>query len=165
MRCLRLLLLCAPVLSAILSGAALAPSRHLAAAARLPRSARRAGAAAMEGFSLGYLRGTWERLTDLRVARASHILLKGWDDATVQQMEEWKALIANDESKFAEYASTYSVCPSKKKGGDLGFFTRGKMVKEFDSIVFSTEPGAVVGPVRTDFGHHLIFIHSCRMPK
>jgi parvulin-like peptidyl-prolyl isomerase len=39
-----------------------------------------------------------------------------------------------------------------------------QMVKEFDQVVFSEAPGAVYGPVRSDFGHHLIFIHSCRNP-
>ena len=83
----------------------------------------------------------------------------------MQQLEEWKAEIGNDAAKFADYASRGSVCPSKAKGGDLGFFTRGKMVKEFDAVVFGEDPGAVYGPVRSDFGHHLIYIHSCRTPS
>ena len=70
------------------------------------------------------------RMTDFRVARASHILLKGFDDGTVSQMEAWKAEIGNDPARFAEVASANSLCPSRIKGGDLGFFTRGKMVKE-----------------------------------
>ena len=73
--------------------------------------------------------GSFYRLTDFRVARASHILLKGYDDATVQQMEAWKAEIANDPEKFAEIASQSSLCPSRRKGGDLGFFTRGKSAR------------------------------------
>ena len=101
---------------------------------------------------------------DLRVARASHILLKGFDEATVAQMNAWKAEINNDPEKFSAIAQNSSLCPSRVKGGDLGFFTRGKMVKEFDRVVFTSEPGAVYGPVRTDFGHHLIYLHSCRSP-
>jgi len=108
--------------------------------------------------------GTYYRLTDFRVARASHILLKGYDEGTVQQMLSWKEEISDDPEKFAEVATQYSLCPSRRKGGDLGFFTRGKMVKEFDTVVFTEKPGAVYGPVRSDFGHHLIFIHSCRQP-
>ena len=100
----------------------------------------------------------------LRVARASHILLKGYDEETVAQLEEWKAEVDNDPTKFASLASIHSLCPSRSKGGDLGFFTRGKMVREFDAIVFNEEPGNVYGPVRSDFGHHLIFLHSCRLP-
>lgn len=83
----------------------------------------------------------------------------------MQQLEAWKVEIGDDEAKFAEIARTHSVCPSRQKGGDLGFFTRGKMVKEFDNVVFSEEPGAVYGPVRSDFGHHLIYLHSCRTPS
>ena len=103
-------------------------------------------------------------LVSLRVARASHILLKGYDEETVAQLEEWKAEVDNDPTKFASLASIHSLCPSRTKGGDLGFFTRGKMVREFDAIVFNEEPGNVYGPVRSDFGHHLIFLHSCRLP-
>ena len=106
--------------------------------------------------------GSFFRLTDYRVARASHILLKGYEPQTVQQLEEWKQEIADDPDKFAEIASAHSLCPSRSKGGDLGFFTRGKMVRDFDTVVFTEPPGAVYGPVRTDFGLHLIFVHSCR---
>lgn len=104
------------------------------------------------------------RRADLRVARASHILLKGFDEATIAQLNAWKAEIGDDPEKFSELARQGSLCPSSRKGGDLGYFTRGKMVKEFDQVVFSAQPGAVYGPVRTDFGHHLIFLHSCRKP-
>ena len=110
------------------------------------------------------LAGSFYRLTDFRVARASHILLKGYDDATVQRLEAWKAEIVNDPGKFAQVASEHSLCPSRRNGGDLGFFTRGKMVKEFDTVVFNEDPGTVHGPIRTDFGMHLIFVHSCRQP-
>ena len=76
---------------------------------------------------LSALKGSIERLTDLRVARASHILLKGFDDATVQQLESFKSEINNDPDKFKEFAMQHSVCPSRAKGGDLDFFTRGKV--------------------------------------
>ena len=249
----------------------------------LHRSAdTRASALAMAGFSPFYaIKGTVERLTDFRVARASHILLKSFEEDAVQQMRQWKSQIADDPDAFATRARESSQCPSRVKGespfprrprapsrnwawpggahcplttlpaplragGELGFFTRGKMVREFDSVVFSEEPGFVYGPgegrraprpvrartsscepamfpphapppsyhapplrcfcaslalddaahtvprpctaascdcrfaqhpfksptltrasraVRTDFGHHLIFIHSCREPK
>ena len=52
-----------------------------------------------------------------RVARASHILLKGYDEATVRQLEAWKAEIADDVKKFAEIATQHSLCPSRRKGG------------------------------------------------
>lgn len=100
------------------------------AAASLARS-RASGALQMgilDNFQpLNALKGSVERLTDLRVARASHILLKGFDDATVQQLESFKAEINNDPEKFKGFAQQHSVCPSRGKGGDLGFFTRGKV--------------------------------------
>jgi peptidyl-prolyl cis-trans isomerase C len=59
---------------------------------------------------------------------------------------------------FAKLAEVYSKCPSGKQGGDLGEFTPGQMVKEFDEVVFSADLGQVHGPVKTQFGYHLIEI-------
>ena len=50
-------------------------------------------------------------------------------------------------------------------GGDLGFVTRGKLSKEFDDVIFEEEPGFVYGPITTQFGSHLIYLHSCREPS
>ena len=61
---------------------------------------------------------------------------------------------------FAELAEKFSECPSGKNGGDLGEFSPGQMVKEFDDVVFSAEIGQVHGPVETQFGFHLIEITS-----
>ena len=61
---------------------------------------------------------------------------------------------------FAEVAEKHSTCPSGKQGGALGEFTPGQMVKEFDDVVFSGEVGKVLGPVKTQFGYHLIEITS-----
>lgn len=81
-----------------------------------------------EGFSLDTLKRSFERMIDLRVARASHILVKGFDETTLRQMEQWKEDIANSPEKFAARAKQSSVCPSRLKSGDLGFFTRGKSI-------------------------------------
>lgn len=59
---------------------------------------------------------------------------------------------------FAEVAKQKSSCPSKMQGGDLGTFLPGQMVKEFDEVVFSGELKKVLGPVKTQFGYHLIEI-------
>jgi len=59
---------------------------------------------------------------------------------------------------FAEIAKKYSQCPSGKKGGDLGEFSRGQMVPEFDQVVFTGELNKVHGPVKTQFGYHLLEI-------
>jgi peptidyl-prolyl cis-trans isomerase C len=57
---------------------------------------------------------------------------------------------------FANAAKKYSSCPSRTQGGDLGSFRPGQMVKEFDEIVFSGDLNKVLGPVKTQFGYHLI---------
>lgn len=61
---------------------------------------------------------------------------------------------------FANVASEHSSCPSGSRGGDLGQFGPGQMVKEFDEVVFSGELGLVHGPVKTQFGYHLLEITS-----
>lgn len=87
-------------------------------------------------------------------ASARHILVSGETDclALKNQIE------AGDD--FAEVAKVHSQCPSGKQGGALGEFTPGQMVKEFDEVVFSGEIGKVLGPVKTQFGYHLIEITS-----
>lgn len=57
---------------------------------------------------------------------------------------------------FAEVAKRTSSCPSRARGGDLGTFRPGEMVAEFDQVVFSAELNKVIGPVKTQFGYHLI---------
>ena len=81
---------------------------------------------------------------------AAHILVKGEDKA-----KELLERINAGES-FAELAREFSDCPSGKRGGELGFFGRGQMVREFELAAFDGEKGSVVGPVKTQFGWHLI---------
>ncbi|MCL1905114.1 MAG: peptidyl-prolyl cis-trans isomerase [Methanomassiliicoccaceae archaeon] len=87
---------------------------------------------------------------------ASHILVK-----TEKKAAELRERIYGGEL-FADIAKKYSECPSGKKGGDLGWFSRGQMVKEFEDAAFAAEKGAVVGPVRTEFGWHLILIKDVK---
>ncbi len=61
-------------------------------------------------------------------------------------------------AKFAELAKNNSACPSSAKGGDLGEFTHGQMVKEFDEVAFKLPVGKVSEPVKTQFGQHLILV-------
>ena len=61
---------------------------------------------------------------------------------------------------FEEAAQQYSTCPSGQKGGDLGEFGKGQMVKEFEEAAFAAEIGHVVGPVATQFGYHLIKVEA-----
>ena len=65
-----------------------------------------------------------------------------------------------DGADFAEVAQQHSTCPSGKQGGDLGSFGPGRMVKEFDEVVFSGDLNTVHGPVKTQFGYHLLEITS-----
>ena len=61
---------------------------------------------------------------------------------------------------FGAIAAEFSSCPSGKSGGALGTFRPGQMVKEFDDVVFSGDLNTVHGPVKTQFGYHLIEITS-----
>ena len=83
-------------------------------------------------------------------ASARHILVK-----TQEACEDLKTQIAGG-TDFAEAAKNSSECPSGAQGGDLGVFSPGQMVREFDDVVFSAEVGVVHGPVKTQFGYHLI---------
>lgn len=83
-------------------------------------------------------------------ASARHILVD-----TEEQCNELKQQIL-DGTDFAEVAKEHSSCPSGRKGGDLGQFGPGQMVKEFDEVVFSAEVNQVHGPVKTQFGYHLL---------
>ena len=85
-------------------------------------------------------------------ASARHILV-----ASEEKCEELKNQILGG-SDFAEVAKEHSTCPSGGKGGDLGQFGPGQMVKEFDEVVFSGELNTVHGPVKTQFGYHLLEI-------
>jgi peptidyl-prolyl cis-trans isomerase C len=81
-------------------------------------------------------------------ATASHILIKGGAEAA-NKLEDLKAEIGNDPVKFAEIAAQFSACPSGRKGGNLGEFGPGQMVREFDQVVFNEPVGAVYGPIKT----------------
>jgi parvulin-like peptidyl-prolyl isomerase len=82
--------------------------------------------------------------------RASHILVEKQSQALKVQ-EELKA-----GADFRELARKYSTCPSGKKGGDLGQFGRGQMVKEFEVAAFALKQGQISEPVKTQFGYHII---------
>ena len=82
---------------------------------------------------------------------ASHILVMEED-----KCNEILAAIKAGEKSFEDAAKEFSTCPSSSKGGDLGEFSRGQMVKEFDDAAFNAEIGEIVGPVQTQFGYHII---------
>lgn len=83
-------------------------------------------------------------------ASACHILVK-----TRPEAEKIKALLDKG-GDFHQLAKKHSICPSGKKGGDLGEFRPGTMVKAFDNVVFKQDTLVVHGPIKTQFGFHLI---------
>lgn len=87
-------------------------------------------------------------------ASARHILVD-----TEQKCQELKTAIENG-ADFAQVAKENSRCPSSRDGGNLGSFGRGAMVREFDEVVFSAPVGVVQGPVKTQFGYHLLEVTS-----
>lgn len=89
------------------------------------------------------------------LAHAKHILVD--DEDKCQEILE---KIIGEETTFEDAAKEFSTCPSKEKGGDLGAFGRGQMVKEFEDAAFAAEVGHVVGPVKTQFGYHLIKVED-----
>jgi peptidyl-prolyl cis-trans isomerase C len=84
---------------------------------------------------------------------ASHILVK-------TEQEALACLTYLKTKSFEELAREKSLCPSGKKGGNLGWFGRGQMVKEFENAAFSGKKGQIVGPVKTQFGWHIIKIND-----
>ena len=90
----------------------------------------------------------------VKKVQARHILVGKQELA-----EELKKRVDAGED-FSALAEEYSECPSKKRGGDLGWFGKGAMVRPFEVAAFSAEEGAVVGPVKTEFGWHLIYVYE-----
>lgn len=87
-------------------------------------------------------------------ATARHILV-----SSEAKCNELKAAIENG-ADFAAIAREHSSCPSGRDGGNLGSFGPGQMVREFDKVVFSAPVNVVQGPVKTQFGYHLVEVTS-----
>jgi peptidyl-prolyl cis-trans isomerase C len=87
-------------------------------------------------------------------ATARHLLVD-----TEEQCNTLKAEIENG-ADFGDVAKQHSKCPSGARGGDLGSFSQGQMVPEFDQVVFNGDLNVVHGPVKTQFGYHLLEVTS-----
>jgi peptidyl-prolyl cis-trans isomerase C len=90
----------------------------------------------------------------VKKVQARHILV-----ASKEKAEEVKKKIDEGED-FSKLAEEYSECPSKKRGGDLGWFGKGAMVRAFEVAAFTAEEGEVVGPIKTEFGWHVIYVYE-----
>ncbi|HHI96782.1 MAG TPA: hypothetical protein ENJ96_02925 [Thermodesulfatator atlanticus] len=113
-----------------------------------------------------------EKYQEPRAVRARHILIEVPQGATPEQEKEalkkaqrLRERILKGED-FAKLAQKYSADPgTKEKGGELGFFTQGQMVKEFEEAAFRLKPGEISEPVRTPFGYHLIQVEEVKEAK
>lgn len=98
------------------------------------------------------------KASDEPQVRASHILINfdnNEDSARVEAEKIYQMAIGGD--IFTELARKYSKDPgSARRGGDLGYFTKGRMIKEFEDAAFSADSGQVVGPIKSKFGFHII---------
>lgn len=111
-----------------------------------------------------------EKFSSPETARAAHILLRADAKSTPEQKAEIKkklegirAEIESNAITFADAAAKYSQDPSNaNKGGDLGFFPRGQMVKPFEDAAFTTKPGTMSPVVETQFGYHIIQVAEQR---
>ncbi len=102
-------------------------------------------------------------------ANARHILIRVAQDASEEEKTDAElhangvAQIAVTGADFAELAAKHSDDPgSAENGGDLGWFGRGRMVDEFEDAVFSAKPGEIVGPIKSQFGYHIILVEAFR---
>lgn len=86
----------------------------------------------------------------MATACARHILVKTKEEAEMLKQQLVRG------ADFASLAKKHSLCHSAKKGGDLGEFGPGKMLKAFDNVVFKKPVLTVHGPIKTKFGFHLI---------
>ena len=114
------------------------------------------------------IQDAWARQPHDETVDASHILFKLEDpskDAEVRAKAEQVLKQIQAGGDFAELARKYSEdTGSAQQGGNLGPFTRGRMVREFENVAFSLKPGEVSGLVRTQFGYHIIKVLSREVP-
>ena len=96
-------------------------------------------------------------MTERTVVRASHILVDSKEEAS-----QIKSEIESGKISFEDAASKYSKCPSGQRGGDLGGFGKGMMVKPFEDAAFSAPIGEVTEPIKTQFGYHLIKVTAAK---
>ena len=98
------------------------------------------------------------------MVKASHILVQGEDDKSLGKIIKIRESIESPQD-FHKIATECSDCPSSLQCGDLGFFSRGKMVKEFENAAFKLEVNEISQPVKTQFGYHIIMLTDRKESK
>jgi len=106
-----------------------------------------------------------EEFNEKESVHARHILVKTESEAKKISMEFDDLKGDALKSKFIEEAKLKSTGPSGPKGGDLGYFSKGQMVPEFNTKVFSMKVGTVSNPVKTQFGFHIIYLEDKKAKK
>ncbi len=96
----------------------------------------------------------YAKMDEITKVKASHILVSDESEAKALKSQ------IDEGASFEELAKKYSKCPSGSNGGDLGYFRRGQMVKEFEDAAFDTEINKVSDPIKTQFGYHLIKVYD-----
>lgn len=93
----------------------------------------------------------------MQEVRASHLLVP-----TLEEAQKIREDVVSGKKTFEEVAKENSMCPSGARGGDLGFFGKGRMVPEFEQAAFSLPVGEVSEPIKTQFGWHLLLVTETR---
>ncbi|HIJ90008.1 MAG: peptidylprolyl isomerase [Desulfobulbaceae bacterium] len=112
-----------------------------------------------------------DKFAQPEMAHAHHILIAAKETDPKADKDRKRAKLVQikkqlkDGSDFGELAKQFSDCPSKERGGDLGFFPRGQMVKPFEQAVFKMMPGDTSDVVETEFGYHLIKLDEKKPAK
>lgn len=118
-----------------------------------------AGVQVTEEEAKAYYKENQSAFIEEEAVRAKHILIETIEEADKILKEIQSGL------SFEEAAEKYSSCPSKAQGGDLGTFTKGRMVPEFEQAAFELEVGAISAPVKTQFGYHIIKVEEKSLPN
>ncbi len=108
-----------------------------------------------EGFQTQETEKKENKMPETSQVAAKHILV-----STEQEAKDLLTKIRNEETTFEKAAEEFSSCPSKSNGGDLGFFGKNMMVKEFETVAFALNVGEISEPVKTQFGWHLIKVYD-----
>ncbi|MFA6498721.1 MAG: peptidylprolyl isomerase [Desulfurivibrionaceae bacterium] len=112
-----------------------------------------------------------DKFAQPEMAHARHILITAKEAEPKADKDRKRAKLVQikkqlkDGADFADLAKQFSDCPSKERGGDLGFFPRGQMVKAFDQAAFKMMPGDISDIVETEFGYHLIKLEEKKPAK